>query len=529
VANWLDSALGAGTADREERLAFHFAEAHDLAVAAGDPMAADLSELAAKHLLAASVRAVGLDPARSLEHARRALTLMPEDDERRPRTLVAAGTAALVAGLFDEAERDLRWATALFASVGDTIGEADATVMLARSRFERGDIDGEGPLLQRAIDMLEAHAAGPALAHATTRMAGHLWVVDDVASCLTWSERALGFARELGLQREEVLALQYRGASRSKRGDEAGLDDLRAALQIGVDAGLGDETAVAYNNYAYELWYQRGPAESARVWQERAAFCRTRGLATSYAWAHGGLLEPLFDMGEWDHVLSTAGWLRSWDAEHGGETQPGSVAVQFQGWVTLRRGDHETAAACAEELLERAEQLGTAEYLTPAYLLAAEIAAERGDDRAMLARLDKFRTSTAAQPTYRAGFLPLAVRLLARAGEQERAAGLLDVDGSAAGSSRRLRLSVDTAVASFEERWGDPAVALELLGAVAKGWEAYGFPLETALCRVGAARCLVRLGRSEEATAPLSQARASFEALGARPLLDDLEAVAHDA
>jgi hypothetical protein len=147
----------------------------------------------------------------------------------------------------------------------------------------------------------------------------------------------------------------------------------------------------------------------------------------------------------------------------------------------------------------------------------------------MLARLDKFRTSTAAQPTYRAGFLPLAVRLLARAGEQERAAGLLDVDGSAAGSSRRLRLSVDTAVASFEERWGDPAVALELLGAVAKGWEAYGFPLETALCRVGAARCLVRLGRSEEATAPLSQARASFEALGARPLLDDLEAVAHDA
>jgi len=529
VARWLSSALGAGTADREERLAFHFAEAHDLAAAAGDPMAADLAHLAVDHLLAASTRAVGLDPARSLDHVRRALTLMEEDDGRRPRALVAAGTAALVAGMFDDAERDLRSATALFETMGDTAGEADATVMLARSRFERGDIDGEGPLLQRAIDMLEADPPGPALAHATTRMAGHLWVVDDVASCLTWAERALELSHEMGLHREEVLALQYRGASRSKLGDEAGLDDLRAALRLGVDAGLGDETAVAYNNYAYELWYQRGAAESARVWQEMAAFCQTRGLATSYAWAHGGLLEPLFDMGEWDHVLSTAGWLRGWDAEHGGETQPGSVAVQFQGWVTLRRGDPETAAACAEELLERAVQLGTAEYRTPAYLLAAEIAAERGDDRAMLARLDEFGVSTAAQPTYRAGFLPLAVRLLARAGERERAAGLLNLDGSAAGSSRRLRLSVDTAVASFEERWGDPAVALDLLGAVAKGWEAYGFPLETALCRVGAARCLVRLGRSEEATAPLSQARASFEALGARPFLDDLEAVARDA
>jgi hypothetical protein len=172
-------------------------------------------------------------------------------------------------------------------------------------------------------------------------MAGHLWVVDDVASCLTWAERALELSHELGLHREEVLALQYRGASRSKLGDEAGLDDLRAALQLGIEAGLGDETAVAYNNYAYELWYHRGAAESARVWQEMAAFCQTRGLATSYAWAHGGLLEPLFDMGEWEHVLSTAGWLRGWDADHGGETQPGSVAVQFQGWVTLRRGDHE--------------------------------------------------------------------------------------------------------------------------------------------------------------------------------------------
>jgi hypothetical protein len=205
------------------------------------------------------------------------------------------------------------------------------------------------------------------------------------------------------------------------------------------------------------------------------------------------------------------------------------VAVQFQGWVTLRRGDHETAAACAEELLERAAQLGTAEYLTPAYVLAAEIASERGDDRTMLARLDDFGASTAAQPTYRAGFLPLAIRLLARAGERERAAGLMDVDAAAAGASRRLRLSVDTAAATFEERWGDPAVAFDLSSAVAKGWEAYGFPLESALCRVGAARCLVRLGRSEEAAAALAQARASFEALGARAFLDDLEAIARGA
>ena len=291
------------------------------------------------------------------------------------------GRAALASARFDEADDDLRAAIDLFALHDDEIGAADATVMLARSRFERGDIDGEGPLLQQAIAVLEAHAPGPALAHAASRMAGHLWVVGDLQACVTWSERALTLAREMGLFSEQVLAMQYRGASRSKLGDEAGLDDMREALRIGVEHGLGEETAVAYNNYAYELWYQRGAAESQPVWEEMAAFCEARGLATSYAWARGGSLEPLFDAGDWDRVLGTAAWLRAWDDEHGGETQPGSVAIQFQGWVTLRRGDHDTAKSCAKELMDRALQLGTAEYLSPAFLLAAEVACAEDDQR----------------------------------------------------------------------------------------------------------------------------------------------------
>ena len=44
-----------------------------------------------------------------------------------------------------------------------------------------------------------------------------------------------------------------------------------------MEHGLGEETAVAYNNYAYELWYQRGPAASEPVWEEMAAFCEARG------------------------------------------------------------------------------------------------------------------------------------------------------------------------------------------------------------------------------------------------------------
>ncbi|MGZ8632184.1 MAG: ATP-binding protein [Actinomycetota bacterium] len=525
VAGWLTSALGTGGADRDERLAYHYAEAHDLAAAAGDPIEVAMGEEAVVHLLAASSHAAGLDPGRSLAHARRALDLMADDDPRRPRTLVGAGSAALVSGRFDEADDDFRAAVELFALHDDEIGAADATVMLARSRFERGDIEGQEPLLSQAVAVLDAHPPGPALAHAVTRMAGHLWVVGDLEACMSWSERALSLAREMDLRREEVLAMQYRGASRSKLGDEAGLDDLREALRIGVEHGLGEETAVAYNNYAYELWYQRGPAASEPVWGEMASFCEARGLATSYAWARGGVLEPLFDMGEWDHVLSTAAWLRTWDADHGGETQPGSVAVQFQGWVTLRRGDHETAEACAKELLERALQLGTVEYLAPAFLLAAEVACAEDDRETMLVHLDAFTASTGTQPTFRTGFLPLAVRMLARTDERDRAAELLGVDLAEGGSSKRLRLSYDTGRAVFEETWGDPETAVRLHAEVGAAWQAYGFPLEVALCRLGAARCLVALGGATEARGLLSQARPTFEALGALPFIDVLESV----
>ena len=525
VARWLETALGAGAGDREERLASHYAEAHDLAAAAGDPSASEIAEEAIVHLLAASDRAVGLDPARSLEHARRAIDLMEDDDPRRPRTLVRAGNAALVAGRFDEAGRDLRAAVALFRSRADEVGGADATVMLARSVFESGDIDGAEPLLTDAIAVLERHGPGPALARAVTRMAGHLWVVEDYEAGVSWAERALELARDLGLHSEEVLALQYRGASRSKLGDESGLDDLEQALRIGTEHGLGEETAVAYNNYASELWYQRGPAAAQPIWEEMAAFCHGRGLATSYAWARAGMLEPLFDMGEWDRVLGSAAWLRSWDDEHNVETQLGSVAVQFQGWVTLRRGDHDTASSCAKELLDRALQLGTLEYLAPAFLLAAEVACADDDTATMLIHLDAFTASTASKTTFRTGFMTLALRMLARAGERDRASELLDIDGDAGRSSQRLRLSHDTGLAVFEETWGDASAALGRHAEMTAGWEAYGFPLEAALCRVGQARCLVTLGRPADALERLSQARPTFEALGASSYLDDLEVV----
>ena len=40
------------------------------------------------------------------------------------------------------------------------------------------------------------------------------------------------------------------------------------ALAPGRDSGLGEETSIAYDNYAYELWFHRGSWASIEAWEE---------------------------------------------------------------------------------------------------------------------------------------------------------------------------------------------------------------------------------------------------------------------
>jgi class 3 adenylate cyclase/tetratricopeptide (TPR) repeat protein len=523
TAAWLDAALGPGAADRSERLAYHYAGAYDLAIAAGvEDTAAEAVGPAVEHLLSAGERAWRLDAPRALAHQRRALALMPHDHPELPRALRGAGVAAQAVGAFDEAERHLRTSIEASTAAGDVAGAADAKVSLARSLFERGDTEAVAPMLTEAVRELRGLPHGSAYAHAATRIAGHLWVMGDLQRCVRWADRALALARELDRPQEEVLALQYRGASRSRLGDPGGLEDLREALRRGRDRGLGEETAVAYNNYAYELWFHRGSWQALDAWEEMLSFCDDRGLATSRAWARGGMLEPLFDVGAWDRALSIAGDLRLWDEDHGGETQPGTVALTFQGWIAFRRGELEVARSCASELRKRAEHLGTAEYLTPSLTLDAEVALATGDRERAREHLDRFLEVTSDQPVDRTMAMPVVARLLVDAGEPELIESLVGPEAEEVASSQRLKLSLLTARAVSDESMGHHERALERYDDASRRWEPYGFPVETALCRLGAARCLSALGLAAEASSRLRDARSTFEALGARPWLDEV-------
>ena len=487
VASWLEVTLDPRAADRAERLAIHYAEAHTLATAAGDhALASQAAGPAVEQLLSAATRTARLDAPSALSQYRRALSLMAPDHPDRARALRGAGVSAQSVGAFADAQADLTEAMELFAAAGDVAGAADVKVLLARSAFERGEIDAVAPLLTQAVRELETLPPGPEFAHAATRVAGHLWVVGDYPRCIRWSDRALELARDLNLPREQVLALQYRGASRSKMGDTDGLADLEEALRTGRDRGLGEETSIAYNNYAYELWFHRGSWASIEAWEEMEAFCRERGLETSLAWARSGSSNR---SSTW---ARGTGCSRSRPSSgHGTSTtaggrSPAAVALSFQGWVSLRRGELEVASGCAEALATHAGHLGTAEYLTPALMLRGEVAAARGDDDVVREALEAFLVASEDQPTFRLGAAPLLTRLLVGIGEVERAATFVTEDLDEVATNERLSLSLITSravVREAEERWEE---ALTLYEDVARRWDRYGFPVETARCGLGA-------------------------------------------
>jgi hypothetical protein len=57
----------------------------------------------------------------------------------------------------------------------------------------------------------------------------------------------------------------------------------------------------------------------------------------------------------------------------------------------------------------------------------------------------------------------------------------------------------------------------------ASRWHNFGVPCEEAQALLGQGRCLVALGRAEEAREPLSRASQVFERLGAKPALAEVE------
>jgi tetratricopeptide (TPR) repeat protein len=236
-------------------------------------------------------------------------------------------------------------------------------------------------------------------------------------------------------------------------------------------------------------------------------------------------LRVFFDLGMWDQIVGMADDLLSWSETHH-ESQVEANALLGRADILVYRGNYRDPAALQNRLLELGRQIEDLQVLVPSLALSALIEQSQGhlsDAVDLIGELD--RASRDHIP-YRARHLPTAVRVLVGAGEVTRAEAFIsDMEVAAL----RDRNSLLTGWAVVAEANQDHQQAIELYDDAAQRWAEFGFVLEHAQALLGAARCTLATGRRADVSARLHRAREIFSRLGARPLIDEVDAHLHSA
>jgi class 3 adenylate cyclase/tetratricopeptide (TPR) repeat protein len=526
AAEWIERITEDRVSDHAEILAHHYGEALALSRAAGaGDEADDLEAPLRRFLVMAGDRAFQLDVAKADSYYTRALELVPSGHPRRATVLTKAAEAAWLAGTFPEAERRYEEAIAELRAQGNALGVGEAMVSLSFVHGFRGETERARALLDEVVELLEREPPGPELARAYGQMTREIMLSGNSKKCLEWSERALALAEQLDMKEVSVMARQFRGIARCELNDLGGLDDLREALRTSLELGLGQETVRTHINLGDLTWLAEGPAKGLEVQRAGIDFGERRGITGPVLWTKGESLWTLYDLGDWDELLRVADELISWDRLRGG-SYFGVMALTYRAQVLLRRGQVEEAASLSDEFLARARKIEDPQILAPALLVAALIEHAQGDGSAATGLIEEFATVAPRTSMYRGNWVHEAVRLCTAAGALGLAESLLEGMQPAL---VRHQHGLLTARAMLAEAQGRLEEAAELFADASQRWAEYGLPLERGQALLGAGRCLLALGRHEEAAATLAHSRDVFRLLGARPLVAEVDALVKPA
>jgi hypothetical protein len=236
-------------------------------------------------------------------------------------------------------------------------------------------------------------------------------------------------------------------------------------------------------------------------------------------------LGPLADLGRWDEVLALA------DEVIAQERTPGSYqsvgAATHKAHILLWRGEIASAQPLVRELLSHARDIDDLQILLPALVVGAAVEATDNPPLAthLVEELSQLAHARGGGQWYLGLYLAGLVRICMATHQHALASQLIDHAPTRAARHQHARL---TAQAVLAEAGGDLHEAAGLYEQVAERWTQYGHVLERGQGLLGAGRCLVRLNRPQAAP-KLQDARTSFAALGARPLLAETDAWLLDA
>jgi class 3 adenylate cyclase/tetratricopeptide (TPR) repeat protein len=520
AAAWIESAAGERVEDEAEILAYHYTTALDLARAAGQPVAPELEDAALRFLVLAGERAIGLDIPRADAHLARALELARPEHPRRPQILARWADATRQAGRHAEAASALAEAVALFRERGEILGAARAMTTLANVQWQLGDKAGRATAAG-AVALLETVPPGPELAEALAEVAAQEHLGGEYRESIVSATRAIELAKDLGLG-EQAKPLGYLGASQLTVGDPTGLDVMLRAATLAEQSGQGREAAILMNNVADATSQVEGPAIALGLYRKGMEFAERRGMSESTQWMTAEAAGQMVRLGELDEALSAL--RRPTEAFEASGRVNGLVRCLAVRAVALTyRGRAPEALPGIDRAVEAAPAATAVEGLIFALQIGALVHFATGDAdgaRTLLGRLVDDRRATASS-TY-SFFLPDAVRTAVAAGDVPLAERLIESMVQAVADQRHARAAARAIVA---EARGETAAAADLYAQAAQGWEEFGVVTERAFALLGQGRCLVALGRPDEATDPLRTARDLFAAMGAQPSVAETDAL----
>jgi len=521
AAAWIEGAAG----DRPEKVADVLAHHYRLALAGApvdDADRPDLEDRAVRAFVLAGDRALGLDVARAEELYRAALALRPPGHPGRLEVLSKVAATAHVAGRFSDAAEGYEEVIAGLPGEEHGLARGRATAELALVVWNQGETARSRALLTEALGLLEDHP-GRELAMATAQRAADLFLSGEPRRSLEWCDRTLQLAERFDLPDLVVRSRQIRGMCRCDLGDWDGLEDLRHALARSQELGLGQETVRSYLNLATFLTPVEGPAAALELYEEGIAFAQDHGLSYVGMWTRAWALGVLFELGRWDELVKRADELLEWDRVRGG-SQVWVAAMHCKTEVLACRGRSEEAAELVERYLGRAREIGDPQILVPALAIAALAEELAGRPEAGVAFVEELeRASQEGAAWVRTLFLHVAARVAVAAGQPDLAERLMV--GSDA-ETPRGRLSITTARAVVAEGRGRSDEAAEAYAGAARGWQAYGFPLEHGRALLGGARVTLAAGHAHEtegAVRSLSTSLDVLRALGATPLVAEVD------
>jgi DNA-binding CsgD family transcriptional regulator len=278
----------------------------------------------------------------------------------------------------EEAIEARRAALDIWRALGDELKEGESLRWLSRVYcywFEGQDAPSEAAATA-ALEVLERLPPGPELALAYSNLAQLRMLDHDLDGTLSWGNRAIVLAEQLGDTETLVHALTNVGAARQYAGDDLGQEELNRSLRLALEHGFLDEVGRALTCFAWSTMLTMRLEEADRRFSTAIDFAtdHDHDFRRWYLLARRAGLRGR--QGDWDAVEA-----ETRDVLRQPVLSPVTrlVALTALGQVCARRGNREAATAL-DGALALADRNGQLIRLWPVRAARAE-AALLADDK----------------------------------------------------------------------------------------------------------------------------------------------------